>query len=545
MRTRILRFAYVSLVVFLGCGKGAESSPTPDTSPSDVSTADTAEPDTTVMDDVVEDAVDAATCSSCAPSTATGQQSMDTELLVQDPNRTRHNPLKGFMTSYQWGQPANDFPDQMEFLYLPMADLWGPDGETFNTGLEPLLDAAAARGHHSVFRVFLDYPNSPSGMPAHLTELVTCQTYTDHGGGCSPDYDNPLLVEAMLGLISAMGAQYDGDPRIGALQVGLLGFWGEWHSYPHTDWFASVATQTAVLKAFHAAFNTSQLQLRYPSANSLDLRIGFHDDSFAYSTMGDIGWFFLPSLVAAGGAERWKEVMIGGELRPELQSVCFQDDYTLDTYAQDVATCIDATHASYLLNYTAFNEDGKGYEDTKREQTEQATLQMGYQFELQAASLNLWGLDAGTVEAEVTVELAQTGVAPFYYTLNASLHADSELASHTEDLKTLLPGQSKTLTFSLGRVAVSVVNSPITLRLSSPMLLPDQRVLLATSTPGTAADGETALAWSLGCDVDGQTVSLGDVAGSVAPDCDCFCDVDGLLRTCDGTLCGSGTESTP
>ena len=36
------------------------------------------------------------------------------------------------MTSYAWGQPANDFPHQMEFLYLPMADLWGPDGETFN-----------------------------------------------------------------------------------------------------------------------------------------------------------------------------------------------------------------------------------------------------------------------------------------------------------------------------------------------------------------------------------------------------------------------------
>ena len=39
-------------------------------------------------------------------------------------------------------------------------------------------------------------------------------------------------------------ARYDGDPRIGFVQLGLLGFWGEWHTYPYdgyahpwvTDW---------------------------------------------------------------------------------------------------------------------------------------------------------------------------------------------------------------------------------------------------------------------------------------------------------------------
>jgi len=534
-------------IMVVGCGDKTEK-PTP----ADVPTVPVDTPaDTPPADDGweetkdVEGAEEAIPCAPCVPSSASAQHTMDDATLVQDPTRTRNNPLKGFMTSYLWGQPANDFPDQMEFLYLPMADLWGPDGETFSTGLEPLLAAAAARGHHAVLRVYLDYPSKPSGMPAHLSGIVPCQTYTDHGGGCSPDYDDPLLVDAMLGLIAALGAQYDGDPRIGVVQVGLLGFWGEWHTYPHTDWFPSVATQTAILESFDTAFQTTLLQVRRPAANSLDLRMGFHDDSFAYSTMGDIGWFFLPSLIAAGGGERWKEVMIGGELRPELQSLCFQDDYTLDIYAQDVATCIEATHASYLLNYKAFNEEGKGYEGTERERAEQAALQMGYQLELQSASLNLWGLDAGTVEAEVTIELAQTGVAPFYYPLNASLHADGELATNAEDLKTLLPGQSKALTFSLGRIAVSVVTSPMTLRLSSPILLPDQRVLLATSTPGTDTDEETKLSWSVGCTVEGQTIGLGEVSGAVAPGCECLCDVDGLLRACDGSLCESGTEPTP
>ena len=49
-------------------------------------------------------------------------------------------------------------------------------------------------------------------------------------------------------------------------------------------------------------------------------------------------------------------------------------DWTLkvaDTYAQDLGECIEATHASYLLNYTAFNGDGVGYEGDERERAEE------------------------------------------------------------------------------------------------------------------------------------------------------------------------------
>ena len=159
------------------------------------------------------------------PSTASVQSTLGASDLSPDAVRTRDNPLKGFMTSYLWGEPASDFPDQMEFLYLPMADLWDEKGETLGTGLEPHLVAAAERGHHAVIRVYIDYPASESGLPGYLSELVDCRTYSDYGGGCSPDYDDPDLLEAMLGLISALGERYDADPRLGFVQVGFLGFW--------------------------------------------------------------------------------------------------------------------------------------------------------------------------------------------------------------------------------------------------------------------------------------------------------------------------------
>ena len=107
----------------------------------------------------------------------------------------------------------------------------------FRLRLEPLLDAAESRGHHAILRVYLDYPTRPSGVPGYLSDTVGCSPYAEHGGGCSPNYEHPDLKAAILGLIGALGERYDGDPRLGFIQVGLLGFWGEWHTWPHTEMF--------------------------------------------------------------------------------------------------------------------------------------------------------------------------------------------------------------------------------------------------------------------------------------------------------------------
>jgi len=479
------------------------------------------------------------TCEDCTPSETSVSLTIDPELLISDPSTTVNNPLKGFMTSYLWGAPANDFPDQMEFLYLPMSDLWSASGDTLSTGLEPLLVAAAERNHHAVLRVYIDYPTRPSGLPTHLEGIVPCSTYTDHGGGCSPDYDHPDLVDAMLGLIAALGAQYDGDTRLGLVQVGLLGFWGEWHTWPHAEWFPSDATQTAVLSAFDTAFEITQLQARRIAANVLDLRIGFHDDSFAYSTLGDVGWYFLPGLVSGGGADRWQSVPIGGEVRPELQSSVFSDEYVLGPLAQDINDCIDQTHASYLLNYYAFNGSGTGYLGVDRDRAELAALQMGYQFELTAASVSVTGLLNETIDLTVDFDLSQTGVAPFYYPLFIAVDSpelETTVVSDI-DLSSIQPGDNQMVSLSLGRVSATVLNGPITVTLKSPILQAGQAIALATTTPWPTSDSSTQLRWDLGCDDAGVSYSIGHVIGSTAEGCDCVCDVDSTFRTCHGEPC--------
>ena len=162
--------------------------------------------------------------------------------------RTRENPLRGFIHRLGHSTP-NDFPCSLEYANLPFADLMdGPSSFTFDTGLEPSLQLAEARSHQLVLRVYIDYPSkTSSGLPDFLKGKVLVHNYTEHGGGQSPDYNNPDLQQALLALIKALGKTYDGDRRLAVVQAGLLGFWGEWHTFPHPDWFPGEQFQRDVL----------------------------------------------------------------------------------------------------------------------------------------------------------------------------------------------------------------------------------------------------------------------------------------------------------
>jgi hypothetical protein len=84
------------------------------------------------------------------------------------------------------------------------------------SSLETLLNTVASRGHQTVFRVYLDYPGKSTGLPQYLLDAgLATHNYTDYGNNgrsVSPDYENPLLRQALTNFIAALGARYDGDP---------------------------------------------------------------------------------------------------------------------------------------------------------------------------------------------------------------------------------------------------------------------------------------------------------------------------------------------
>lgn len=330
------------------------------------------------------------------------------------------NPLEGFVP---YAGSYTGVPHSMEWFYVPVNSVVVGPG-TYNwASFDSQLNAISARGHQAVFRFYLDYPGKASGIPEYLLASgLATRTYTDHGNGgasVSPDYEDPRLLEALDGFIAALGSRYDGDRRIGFIQLGLLGFWGEWHTYPHDgwaspeNWLASSATQQRVLQAYTNAFKKTKLQVRYPDAANSSLNVGYHDDSFAVGTLPGIGWHFMDKLMQAGATEKWLSQPVGGELRPEIQHCIFNAPMNCpvieDGADNDFAGSVKATHASWLLNHHAFSP---GYAGQALNNATAASQSLGYRFQATAFALTR---GAAQGQSDLSVKISNVGVAPFYY----------------------------------------------------------------------------------------------------------------------------------
>ncbi len=322
------------------------------------------------------------------------------------------NPLKGFLP---YAGTYTTFPHSLEWAYLPLSSLMtGPTNFDW-TALEELLANIAQRGHQAIFRIYLDYPSKPTGIPRFLLDaaLVT-RAYNDYGNdglSVSPDYENLLLRQALRNFIAALGARYDGDPRVGFITIGLLGFWGEWHTYPHDTWFASVSVQDEVLTAFEGAFTKTRLLVRKPAGtNPVSRRIGYHDDSFAYETLDPPGWTFLGLLKAARETNKWQTQPIGGEVRPEVQPCMWDTNQPACVPAgQEYDACVDLTHASWMLNHGAFVP---GFSRDEKDLAVAGARRLGYELWVSAAQLTAIH---PAQPFSVALQIRNCGVAPFYY----------------------------------------------------------------------------------------------------------------------------------
>lgn len=333
------------------------------------------------------------------------------------------NPLKGLL--YWWYK--NDNPDlkitptSMEWHYFGLGDLMtGPDSYNWEP-MEEYLDQVAAHGNQACLRVSTNISFGGKDIPVFLQDLPL----TD---GNLP-YDNPRVVSAFTNFIKAFGREYDGDPRIGFITMGLVGKWGEWHTWPYEggdngnpDLMPSRETCEIVINAYHDAFRITPLEIRYPRVAGGTLladlpQIGYHDDSFGYRendpVLGRIGSMTLPtsmggktdSLVTQellyGVENKWLTASIGGEVRPEIQGqFTGPENQTKDDPVDD----IEVAHATWMMcNQAAWPTSDTGAMDVLRK--------FGYTLTVRKAFYNLTA--SGTMKLGVQIE--NTGVAPFYY----------------------------------------------------------------------------------------------------------------------------------
>ncbi len=158
------------------------------------------------------------------------------------------NPLKGFVP-YPGEHPT--FPHSLEWDYTKLSEVMtGPTNFDWSR-FERKLNAAQSRGCQFIARFYLEWPGRTTGVPQFLLDQgATLRSWTNAGPQGSPPvvnytptYEDGRLRAALQNFIHALGTRYDGDVRLGFIEIGLLGEWGEWHDWPQDQWFASKMVQ--------------------------------------------------------------------------------------------------------------------------------------------------------------------------------------------------------------------------------------------------------------------------------------------------------------
>lgn len=347
------------------------------------------------------------------------------------------NPLKGWCP-YTNAGPIHQ-PYSMVFQYVSWRELEPVENDFRFDDWEKSWNTGLGRNKHVIFRVFVDYPSQPSGLPEWLRNAGVKETpYDDYGGGKSPDYDDPRMVAGMERLIAALGRRYNQNPRIAFIQLGLLGFWGEWHTYPVSKLYASPETERRIVEAYRKAFPDKSLMVRYARGFAGQQSwIGFHDDMFPEDTDNGHDWSFLSGMKTAGRLNNWKSAVVGGEMVPGKASKWMGKDFDV------TSTALQKSHFTWIGPYCPALDDFDDEGFLKRSQ--QLIHRMGYEFQIDEI------VHPDEIKAGQTVRLSlkgrNLGVAPFYYPWSVEWglldSAGKTVSTHKTrwDLRTWLPGR--------------------------------------------------------------------------------------------------------
>ncbi len=253
-------------------------------------------------------------------------------------------------------------------------------------------------------RVYLDW-NGTSGRQHWPADLHTF------------DYDSPIFQERLRRLVAKLGEAWDNDPRIFAVQMGLIGHFGEHHTP------APTAEQRRLLtEAFQNAFKNKPVLVRHTDPEFMAAGFGIYYDTFATLSreLPTKAEDQFPWQATHVYPEIWKRAPIEGEVeynwqkqRPEADpenTFGRTPDETLKVpaYRHYMIDKIRRYHASYQGWISSYNATDPAV------LAGAAELQkaFGYRFVIDALSYPLALKPGGNLEIRLTVR--NTGSAPFY-----------------------------------------------------------------------------------------------------------------------------------
>jgi Domain of unknown function (DUF4832) len=175
---------------------------------------------------------------------------------------------------------------------------WGelePQPSKLNTEfLDKVLEETHEAGQKLALRVMtcstsINQPYHPKWITeVGGKELIA--DYDGHGPFPIPDLDDPVVLQRHLDFIQRLGERYDGHADIDHVDLGSIGWWGEWHLSGSKYKLPTLENRMKVVDAYLAAFKKTPLVMLIGGGDCLKYACD-HGAGWRADCLGDMGGF--------------------------------------------------------------------------------------------------------------------------------------------------------------------------------------------------------------------------------------------------------------
>ena len=270
-------------------------------------------------------------CQLCSATQALAEDAAWVRIVPKETDEILANPGMGWETFHRTADDDKNLPSWIPSTVHYARWGWGTlepeEGKIDYDFLDGVLEETRQAGQKLAFRAMCcsSYPRRPY-HPEWLQEIGGKVVVTRYGNGPElevPVLDDPVVLAAHLDFIKRLGARYDGHPDIDHVDLGSVGWWGEWHMSQSTNApMPTPETQKKIVDAYLAAFQKTPLVMLIGGGDMLKYAVE-NGAGWRADCLGDMGGFsktwchmrmaYPQRLPEADAIDAWKTAPVAWE----------------------------------------------------------------------------------------------------------------------------------------------------------------------------------------------------------------------------------------
>jgi len=330
-------------------------------------------------------------------SSTLGAIAQDPQVVVrpEETDEILANPGMGWQTFHHTSKQDKNLPSWIPATVHYARWGWGQlepqPGKIDQAFLDGILKETRESGQKLAFRVMCC--STTKGQPYHpkwLKDVGGRELAADYEGSEPfpiPDMDDPIVLEKHLDFIKRLGQLYDGHPDIDHIDLGSIGWWGEWHlSGSKNCKLPTLENRKKVIDAYLAAFKKTPLLMLIGGDECLKYAAS-QGTGWRADCLGDLGGFsknwchmrkgYPVYIKAAGIEDNWKTAPVAWESCWDMRR-WVKEGWSLRFIFNYALAC----HGSYINNKSAPLPEGENV----RPELERFLRKLGYRLVLKEMS---------------------------------------------------------------------------------------------------------------------------------------------------------------